>query len=300
MQSIHNKISVVIPNFNGLNLLKSNLSKIVDAKNNIVNNILEIIVVDDASTDESVLYLRKNYPEIKIIKHSVNRGFSGAVNTGVRNSRGEFVALLNTDVIPSEDFLLSMIDHFKDKSLFAVSMHEKNMGFARGLFIDGFIEIPGGVEAENMHTSFYVSGGSGVFRKKIWNDLGGMDEKLLSPYYWEDIDLSYRASKRGYKLLWNPESKVEHIHETTISTLPVKPTVRILERNRLLVIWKNITSPRLIRRHLWGLSKRLMHHPGYVVPIFMALGRIGTVLQKRKIEIKEAKISDEAIFASHD
>jgi GT2 family glycosyltransferase len=130
-------------------------------------------------------------------------------------------------------------------------------------------------------------------------ELGGMDEKLLSPFYWEDIDLCYRAEKRGYINLWEPDGHVTHNHESTISKFPKSYVQRIRERNQLLVIWKDIHSMTLIRRHVVGVVKRVVMHPGYARIIFMALGRLGIVLKERKKEIRASKVSDEAIFSRY-
>ncbi len=127
--------------------------------------------------------------------------------------------------------------------------------------------------------------------------LGGMDEVLLSPFYWEDLDLCYRAAKRGWLLLWEPSGKVVHKHESTISQLPKKYVDRIRERNQLLFIWKNLSSPILFRKHIVGLLKRVSSHPGYIRILFMALLRLRPALKARRKEKKESKISDEAIFA---
>ena len=152
-------------------------------------------------------------------------------------------------------------------------------------------------ESTKIEKSFYVSGGSGVFRKSIWQDLSGMDERLLSPFYWEDIDLCYRAIKRGYSCLWSPDSDVVHNHESTISKLPKKYVARIRERNQLLLIWKNITSRSMFLKHINFMLKRAFAHPGYFIIIFMALGKISEVLRLRKREVKESKVSDEAVFS---
>ena len=154
-------------------------------------------------------------------------------------------------------------------------------------------------ETKEAHQSFYVSGGSGVFRKSIWQELGGMDEKLLSPFYWEDIDLCYRAAKRGYINLWEPNGKVVHQHESTISKFPKKYVARVKERNQLLMLWKNIQSKNLIRKHIIKMFSRAIVHPGYFIIIFMALGRLPIALKAKKKEIRECKVSDEAIFANY-
>ncbi len=292
-------VSVIIPNLNGEKLLEKNLTSVLKAKENPENNITEIIIVDDGSWDGSVKLINKNFPQVKLIKHRVNRGFSAGVNTGVRMAKGDLVVLLNTDVVPSENFLAPIFKHFENKKVFAVSMHEKGFSYAKGYFGAGYIQLAMGEEVGNPHTSFYVSGGSGVFRRSIWMELGAMDEKLLSPFYWEDIDICYRAEKRGYINLWEPESHVVHNHESTIGKFPKTYVQRVKERNQLLVIWKNIHSPKLIRNHIIGIIRRTVKHPGYIRIILMAFGKIGIALKARKKEMKLDTVSDEAVFMQY-
>ncbi len=289
--------SVVIPNYNGKELLEKNLPKVLACLENKANRIKEIIIVDDASTDGSVKLIKEKFPEIKLIKHRINRGFSATVNTGARMAKGRLIVLLNNDVVPKEDFLISVFPHFRNKNVFAVSLHEKDFSWAKGKFENGFIVHGPGPKTRKTHQTFWVSGGSGVFRRSQWMKLGGMDEKLFSPFYWEDLDLCYRAAKRGWGLLWEPKARVEHKHESTISRWPKKYVQRIQERNQLLFTWKNLTSPYLFRRHIAGLLNRMVRRPGYIRIVFMALLKIRQVWKARKKEKKETKISDEAIFA---
>ncbi|KKR70230.1 MAG: hypothetical protein UU12_C0026G0003 [Candidatus Woesebacteria bacterium GW2011_GWA2_40_7b] len=292
------KVSIVIPWCNTEWLVQKNLPAVLAAARNSKNNILEIIIVDDGSKDASVSAIEDKFPDIKLIRHKINRGFSASVNTGVRASKGELVCLLNSDVIPQIDFLEAVFIHFRDPKVFAVSLNEDGeFGWAKGVFESGFINHSPGPKSTTPHKTFWVSGGSGVFRRKIWMELGGMDERLFSPFYWEDLDLSYRAMKRGYQLIWDPNAKVEHKHETTMKRLPQEYVNRIRERNQLLFIWKNLTSIRFTRKHILGLVKRVVTHPGYLRIVIMALIKIGPVLKARVKETKEAKISDELIFS---
>lgn len=291
------KASIVITNYNGRNLLEKNLPKVIEAMKNKKNNIMEIIVVDDGSVDDSVNYLKKNFEEVRVIKHKVNRGFSYAANTGARMSKGDLIVLINNDVVPNKNFLEAIYPLFKDKKVFAVSFHEKGYGWAKGKFEDGYILHGPGKESKETHQTFWVNGGSGAWRRDVWMKLGGMDDKVLSPFYWEDIDLSYRAAKRGYQLLWEPNALVEHEHETTIGRFPKKKVQRIRERNHLLFIWKDLTSQNLFKKHVLGLIKRMIQHPGYVRIFLMALMRIRPVLKARKKERKETRVSDEALFS---
>jgi len=290
-------ISIIIPNFNGRELVEKNLPKVVEAKANKRNSIKEIIVVDDASTDTSVKYLREKFgKEIRLIVHKKNRGFATSINTGVRMAKGELVCLVNSDVTPSKDFLETMDGDFEDPQIFGVSLHEKGYGYAKGKFKDGFIVHQGLAESKKLETTFWASGGSCVLRRSIFMELKGMDDELLSPYYWEDIDLSYRAQKRGYKIVWDPRANVIHEHESTVKKLDQKYVQKIRERNQLLFVWKNLTSRTLMRKHMAALLKRVLKHPGYLRIVLMARKRFGKMMELRKKEIKETTVSDEAVF----
>ncbi len=293
-----NSVSIIIPNFNGESIMPKHLLSVVKALENKKNNIQEIIIIDDKSTDNSLDFLLKNFKDkIRLIKHTKNRGFSATVNTGARAAKSELLCLLNTDVSVTEDFLQFVLPHFGNEKVFGVSLHEKGFGPAGASFKGGFINFIPGKETDKATNSFWISGGSGVFKRSIWMKLGGLDEKLLSPFYWEDVDLSYRAQKRGYKLLWEPNAKVVHEHEAVISKLKTSYVLSIRQRNELLTIWKNITSQRIFRKHIQGLLKRILRHPGYARIFLLALLKFGLVSKLRRREKKDATISDEAIFA---
>lgn len=289
--------SIVIPNYNGEELLRKSLPLVIKAKENSNNKIKEIIVVDDASIDKSIEVLKKEFPAVSVVKHKINRGFAASVNTGARSSRGDLVVLLNSDVFPDDDFLVPTFKHFKNDSVFAVSLHEKGYGWAKGRFADGFIVHEAGRESKRVHESFWASGGSAVIRRSLWMKLGGMDEKLFK-FYWEDVDLSYRAQKRGFKVLWEPKAKVVHKHESVVSLRFSKGQLqRMQETNQLTFIWKNLTSPNLFRKHIRGLMRRVSRNPGYVRIVFNVIFKLRTILKARAKEKKESKVSDEAIFA---
>ncbi|MBN1168602.1 glycosyltransferase family 2 protein [Candidatus Woesebacteria bacterium] len=290
-------VSIVVPNYNGRDLLEKNLPSIIEASENKANKIIEIVLVDDGSTDDSVKYIKEAFSKVKVVKHTKNRGFSETVNTGVRTAQSKLVCLLNTDVKVTRKFLKSVFVHFNDDSVFGVSLHEKGYGWAKGKFEDGFVAHEPGNESKSVKESFWVSGGSGVFRRDLWYQVKGLDGDLFTPFYWEDIDLCYRAQKRGYKTLWDPNAKVLHDHESTIAKhSKTKKRQRIQERNQLLFIWKNITSPILFRKHMKGLFTRSLRHPGYLLIVYKALRKLPEVIKKRKVEKKDSTISDEAIF----
>ena len=289
-------VSVVIPNYNGEGLLRKNLGYLIKAYKRKENCIEEIILVDDASQDSSVEFAKRNFPEIKLIKHKINRGFACTSNTGVRSAKSKLICLLNNDVIVQDNFLEAALHHFRNNQIFGVSLHERGYGWAKAKFESGFINHKGMKASDDVENTFWISGGSGVFRKSYWLKLGGFDDKLFK-FYWEDIDLSYRALKRGYKLVWEPKAKVIHEHESTTSkTFSKTKLTRMQEINQLVFIWKNLTSANLFRKHLVGLFSRISRHPGNLIIFLGALTKTRKIIRARKREKKETSVSDEAIF----
>ena len=270
-------VSVVITCWNGEKLLRENLPKVIEASKNPENKIKEIIVVDDASTDDSVELVQRlassvQHLVIRVITHEKNYGYSTTCNTGVREANGELVAILNLDVIPENNFLVKALPHFEDEKVFAVSFNEGKFGPGRVRWEKGFLEIIPTSVSEKSETASWASGGSSIFRKKIWEGLEGMDE-VYSPFYFEDIDLGLRAKEKGFLCLWEPNSKVEHKHESTINSenFDIKYINSIKERNHLILTWKSIDNPSRFFSHLFYLGKRLIRSPGYLKIVFMAV-----------------------------
>jgi GT2 family glycosyltransferase len=259
------KISVVIPNYNGENLLKKNLPKAIEALTESDKYEIELILTDDASIDSSMEVAREILSKVKkdkftykILKNEKNLGFSSNVNSGVSKATGELLLLLNTDISPEKGFLEPLIKHFENKEMFAVGCMDKSIeggkvvlrGRGIGSWRKGFLIHSRG-EIDKAST-LWVSGGSGIFRKEIWDALGGLDS-IYNPFYWEDIDLSYRALKLGYNILFEPKSVVIHQHEkgaikSSYSPLKVKT---IAYRNQLMFIWKNSDPNTLLTHFLW-------------------------------------------------
>ncbi len=262
-------VSIIIPNYNGGELLKKNLPKVFDAAKyhtQTFNQDIEIILVDDSSTDNSVqeiqnLTLRlRSGRELKIIQNEKNLGFSSTANRGVKEATGEIVVLLNTDVIPQKNFLEPLIEHFKEPKVFAVGCMDKSIegentvlrGRGIGKWERGFLVHARG-EVDRT-TTLWVSGGSGAFRKSIWDILGGFNE-LYNPFYWEDIDLSYRALKSGYKVIFEQKSIVVHKHEEGVIKKKYSPSQikTIAYRNQFIFVWENATDLDLQFFHLFWL-----------------------------------------------
>ena len=262
---LRKKVSVIIPNWNGEKLLRKNLPQVLKAlpKNS------EVIVVDDGSTDGSKEYLKTTTKNLKVIFNDRNLGFSKVCNQAAKSAKGEFLVLLNNDVIPEKGFLKPALNHFNDPDVFAVSFNEPQFGWAKIWWRGGFIHHGTGGRGKKSHICAWASGGSAVFRKSMWRELGGLD-KLYEPFYWEDFDLGYRAWRRGWKIIWEPGSIVYHRHESTISKFSRDYVNLIRERNQLLFIWKNIDDFWLRLSHPFGLALRALTAPNYIKVIWSA------------------------------
>lgn len=257
------KISVIITNWNGINLLKKNLENVIlkspEAK--------EIILADDASEDDSLQFareLQKKYPILKIINHSKNLGFGEVSNDAVKKSLGDLVVLLNNDINPHSNYIKECLPHFKDKNVFGVGFAELgHENWARIFWKNGYLQHEPGVDVSKTHISAWISGGSCILRRDIFLRLGGFD-KIYAPFYSEDLDLGYRAWKSGYKLLWEPRSVVEHNHGTTISKFPKRFLDYVKERNRLLTVLRNITDKKMLFLNKLALFNRIFFGPNYI------------------------------------
>jgi GT2 family glycosyltransferase len=288
------RVSVVIPNWNGADKLRKHLPEVLKVK-----GVDEVIVSDDGSTDNSLAVLEKEFPEVKVAKRETQGGFSTNVHHGVKHATGDLVYLLNSDASPEPDSLQKTLKHFDDPKVFSVSCNVGgNWSWAKwekGFFWHYMSSQDD--EKPKAHQTLWASGGSMVFRKKVWEELGGFD-LAFNPFYEEDVDLGYRATKRGFINIFEPESEVEHYKEPGViaqnySQAKINKTA---QRNQLLLIWKNIHDPKMMREHQAALFKMLLIHPKYWEVFLKALILLPQILEKRKIEKKHAKVSDKEIF----
>ncbi|MDP4009687.1 MAG: glycosyltransferase [Candidatus Shapirobacteria bacterium] len=285
------KISVIVTNWNGSALLKKNFERTILMS----PEAQEIIFADDASEDTSVKYiseLQKKYPKIKIVAHPKNLGFGGNSNDAVKQSQGDLVVLLNNDIYPHPDYIKNSLHHFENKNIFGVSFAELgHENWAKIFWKDGYLQHEPGTDISQTHISGWVSGGSSIIRKDLFQKLGGFD-KVYSPFYSEDLDLGFRAWKSGYTLLWEPKSVVEHRHESTISKFPKSLLNYVKERNRLLNVWRNITDPNMLKSNRLALITRVLFGPNYIKIIRAAKRQI----KNSPAPIVFPKLTDQQIF----
>jgi GT2 family glycosyltransferase len=306
-------ISIIIPNYNGASLIKKNLPQVFSV---VKKYKPQIIIVDDHSVVEDYSELKsfvddfsqKTNP-ILLLRNEKNYGFSKTVNRGVAKAENELLVLLNSDVIPELEFLDSVFPKFNaDQKLFAVGCMDKSIegsktvlrGNGVGSFQRGFlIHSKGDVNNSN---TLWVSGGSSIMRTSIYRKLNGLDE-IYNPFYWEDIDLSYRAVKSGYTIVFDNKSIVEHRHEEgSIKKNFTKSHVNtIAYRNQCIFMWKNCTDSSVIFSHIVYLPYHILTavlrlDSAFLKALYLAVLKIPQVIKKRSEQSKLFVLSDQEVI----
>jgi len=307
--------SIIIPNWNGKDLLAKCLPSVIKASE-CSDQVSEIIIVDDGSTDASVEFIKERFPKIRLISLKNNLGFGAACNTGVAASKSPVVILLNNDVSVKRDFVVPLLDCFADDSVFAVQpkilqwdTNELDGGINFGGIDKGYIRIKNEAETSKKEqvtqrcATLYAIGGAMVFDRKKWGILGGFDS-LYEPFCWEDIDICYRAQKRGWKVFYEPDSVVYHKHHATLHRFFAPDFIRKVEtKNELLFTWKNIHDKDLFIRHFIFLPIRLLRafilmDFIFIKALVMALTQLQDVYFKREREKASSIISDSQVFGN--
>ena len=273
-------VSIVIPSYKGVHLYKKNLQAVLDC----MRDQDELIVVDDASgsEDDTIIWFENKFAtkkqestpveetdfylgqykeknktlRIVLLVNHQNQRFGASSNRGFKASKNELVFLINNDVAPHQDCLQYLIPHFNNKKVFAVGCleHETHVNeiggrnklwFERGMFLHSrYKDLSGGETA-------WASGGSAMFRKSIFEKIGGFD-KLYYPAYWEDIDLSFQARKQGFLVLFEPKAQVDHNHETTNRSVFGEQKINEMSwKNAKKFTWKNGNFWQKISFLLW-------------------------------------------------
>lgn len=246
-------VSIVIPNYNGEKFLKTCL----DSLQNQTFDDFEIIVVDDASADQSLSLLR-SYDSVRLFQNEKNSGFAASVNKGIKASRGKYVLLLNNDVEVTADFvenLYARID--SDDRIFSVSSkmiryYERDLLDDTGDFyhILGWAFKRGDGKPVSRYTQstsiFSTCAGAGIYRREVFDTIGFFDENYFA--YLEDVDVSYRGLIHGYKNVYEPKAVCYHIGSATTADgkkySPFK--VKQSARNNIFMAYKNMPMLQLI------------------------------------------------------
>lgn len=300
-------ISVVIPNYNGEQLLKENLPSIISALKHWGGE-YELIVVDDCSKDASCRLIADHFPQVRLLVNSSNMGFSRTCNAGFKESHYPVGICINNDVKVETDFIAPLLKHFQDLTVFAVTPNilaereGKNQGIVVELYNKGFIKggfapiDAVGCERENL----YAIGACVAYDMAKFRALGGYGE-IYSPYLFEDVDISYRGWKRGWRSVYEPGATVYHYSGATIGKTKKRDKRAIYFRNRFLFHWSNLTDPSFL---FWNVLHTVVRLAVsfiwldlvYYVSFFDALRRVGQVFDVRRSVAANLRLSDREIL----
>ena len=243
-------VSVIIPNWNG----KQHLSRCLDSLMAQTVRPEEVIVVDDASTDDSLPLLQRSYPWVRTIALTKNRGFTAAVNAGVAASHGRVVALLNNDTELHPNWLAKLLEALSsDASVGSVASKmvrftERSMLdgagdlLSRGVspYTRGFGEPDDGRYARREYI-FGACAGAALYRREVFERVGGMDEDFVA--YYDDVDLAFRAQLAGFRCLYEPGAICYHKRGATSGS----DAIQLQERNLTALLVKDLPGPLFVR-----------------------------------------------------
>lgn len=248
------KTAVIILNWNGEKLLREFLPSVVRNTN---NELGRVIVADNASTDNSLEVLAKEFPGVEVLRFEQNHGFAGGYNRAIAQVDAEIIVLLNSDVEVVEGWLEPLIRTLNNRpDIAAVQPKIKacrnkksfeyagacggyidmlGFPFCRGRILDAVEEDTG--QYDDVREVFWCSGAALCIRKKVYEEAGGLDESFFA--HMEEIDLCWRLRNLGYALKVNPESVVYHLGG---GSLPMNHPKKLFlnYRNNLLMLYKNL------------------------------------------------------------
>lgn len=301
------EITLIITNWNGSNLLRECMPTVLEAVRFDRHHCYEVMVIDDCSTDNSLGILADEFPEVRTEQTPQNLGFQEANNYAVKLAESKIVMPMNNDIKLDPKALHYLAQYFDNKDTFAVS--GKIFAFDQTTFLYGnrggyfqkghfhLYEKP----PEDDSQTLFACGGAFMVNRQKYLDLGGFDS-MYHPLYYEEIDLSYRALKRGWKVHYEPQSIAYHKVQATITRQEKLRRISLISaRNNYLFVWKNILDrsmtltflfyiPLFLLRDLFRLKLR------FWVAFYLALKRLPRALRGRSIEQSDVLYSDREIL----
>lgn len=303
---------MIITSWNGRSLLERYLPTVMDALAS-YSGPWEVIVVDDAGSDDTDTWIAARYPKIRFERLSANVGNGQTMNRGAEMARHETLYFLDNDVAVSTGFLDPLLRHFEDPALFAVASRSiprppqpkgefsvPRFKLKYGIFWYYYDTLPD-AETRPISTLFATFAHCAVSRTKFF-ELGGFDT-LYGRFYLEDLDICYRAWRKGWKVLADPRSEVHHETAGTIGKLLSRKQIeRKLWGNRFLFTWKNVHAPAFWLQHLALLLPEVALLPftgrlTFSLGFIDALPRLGEALRKRSLARAESRVTDADVLA---
>ncbi|MFA4852323.1 MAG: glycosyltransferase family 2 protein [Bacteroidales bacterium] len=309
------KVAVVILNWNGKRFLEKFLPLLIQYN----SLIAEIIIADNASDDDSVDFLKKYHPDIRIIQNTENGGFAEGYNDALSQVDAEYYVLLNSDIEVTENWIDPVIDLMdKDKSIAACqpkirsfnNKEEYEYAGAAGGYIDkyGYPFCRGRIfqslekdegQYDDVAEIFWATGACMFVRAELYHKLGGLDNDFFA--HMEEIDFCWRLKNAGYKIMYCPYSVIFHVGGGTLPKNNPRKTF-LNFRNNFFLLYKNLPSGKLftvffVRFFLDGLAGMKFLFEGHFKDVFAVTkahfsfySSIGKLRKKRKL-IKHLDVS---------
>ena len=254
-----NKISIVILNWNGEEMLRTFLPSVLVCS---TGHDVEVCVADNGSTDASCELLEKEFPTVRLIRLDDNYGFAEGYNKALLQVEAEYVVLLNSDVEVTPNWLVPMVD-FMDTHPEVAACQPKILSYKHRSFFEyagaagGFIDQLGypfcrgrifnNIEGDNGQYNdpisiFWGTGAALLIRQQVYNKVGGLDGRFFA--HMEEIDLCWRLRSRGYGIYCIPQSEVYHVGGGTLKKENPRKTF-LNFRNNLLMLYKNLPEKEL-------------------------------------------------------
>jgi GT2 family glycosyltransferase len=239
-------VSVIIVNYNGRKYLNDCLSSVLAQS---YGN-LEVVLVDNCSSDGSVEYVEENFPQVKIVNNSKNLGYGGGNNVGFNHALGEYIAVLNPDTVVEKDWLVELVSALQRRheakmvtsKVLLYNDPERINGCGNDIHISGLVFSRGLFERKDRYTQEeYVAASSGcsfLVPRALIDEIGFFDTTFSCHWLYEDTDLAIRVQLNGYKCLCVPSSKV--FHKFTLKMDAKR--IFLLERGRYLLLLNNFSQ----------------------------------------------------------
>jgi GT2 family glycosyltransferase len=230
---LKNSVSVVIPNYNGENIIVETINFAVEALKTSRLTSYEIIVSDDASTDQSISIIKETFKEVIIVESEKNTGFSGNVNRGVNYATKDLEKGYFNSQLPlfHDDKVFGVMGSIKDPETLNLQDGAKLPILKFNMFI---LSNKNKFPESNVIPTFFLSGANALVRKDYFLKIGGFCE-LFNPYYSEDVDLGIRAWKMGWELYFQPNAICYHTVSTTIKKISKEKVVITAKRNKYIL-----------------------------------------------------------------
>ena len=240
------KVSVIIPNYNGMQYVKRCLDSLMAQ----TLKDWEILFIDNGSADGSRELVEKEYPLVRVIALPENLGFCGAVNIGIHAATAPYVVLLNNDTEAEPEFLQELYDGIRRKprafsgGAMMLQFHNREKIDDAGNFYNALgwaFALGKGKPAADYNKErkiFSACGGAAIYRKDLLEELGYFDEEHFA--YLEDTDIGYRAQIAGYENWYFPKAKVYHVGSGTSGSRYNQFKICYSSRNNIYMIYKNM------------------------------------------------------------